>query len=676
MPYHRIGFAFARNASGQPILPRPKHDFDFVGSGGTDIVLPTLVKNGWTAGSSGNAKLVPVYAGRDSDLTHRTAFAQMKAGELPIIGGRRVFNAADPARLVYSAPVWTTLINGSGSAATITGSAGNNPDGSAGAVRVQGSRLSTASGYAGLSMLINATAQFPPYSRVIMTYWLKTYDGVAQTGVHINGGASGQGARVTIGGEWARYVTQGRADGNGHAYFQLLTFYTDGNTTIDLLVATDQAHCMMAVWAHDQTVSYMQAPEQQHPSVDYGFGALGVKYYSKTSGLDFNFATGVIAPVSPVALTTVRGLASLPAQTLSTAPTDGFTADFSGNYGRLDAVTTESSPVTGGTLQKLVGTDPSKTIWRMWLMCTTPVANEWYTMVAIIKAAPIKIVNFQFYNVNTLGLQLFSYNLNTKVLGLSGGPGGNYPQSLASNVQVKEMKNGWFMIQAKVRFPTGTAGYLYHYLGLDYSDGQTSYKGDGVNGAYVAHYAIYPMGNNNSFVPADCLIRSSTTSLTARVADDLKIQVLPIAGPINAATIVLDMDSDKLDTTTVDYATAENKMWSDEPWKYTQGTATPGYLLHAPAGSSPNRSIWYTIPFVAGIARYAFAWSGPAGAIDAVTAIGNWFQKTTVAADLSTNTDGKLRLLGAGNARFYGTMRRFRFWSKALKDPHLQILGK
>lgn len=675
MPYTRYGYAFARNAGGQVIVPLPKCDLDLVGATGP-LAIPTLIKNGYVAGSSGSAKLVPVYAGRESDYSQRTAWIAAKPNEIPIIGGRRVFNYADPARLVHSA-TWTTLINGTGCTATITPNAGTNPDGSAGAVRVRADRPSALSNsYCGLSFLINAAAQYPPYTNVIHTYWLKTYDGVSQSGIHLNAGGSGQGARITIGPEWTRYAVRGRTDGNGNSYFQILSFYTDGGLTADILVATDADHCLMSVWAMEQVASYMQAPEQQHPSVDYGFGALGVKYYKETSGLDFAYLTGQISTNAKVALTNLRGLACLNAKTLGTAPTHGFTADFSGNYGRLDAVTAEGSPIMGATIQKLVGTDPTKTIWRMWNMFTTPVGGEWYVAAMVVKSAPIKQITFQYYNVNTLGILLFTYNLNTKVLTLSGGPGGNYPQSMASNVKVRELKAGWFLIQAKIKFPVSTAGYLYGYLGLDYSDGQTAYKGDGINGVYVAHFATYPMGQNNRFLNCDCLITSSSTSLTARVADDLKIQALANPGPINAATLALEMDSDPFDTTTIDFATAENKMWSDEPWKYTQGTSTAGYLLHAPAGSSPNRSLWYTVPFVSGIAKYVFAWSGVAGAIDAVTSINTWFQKTTVAADLSTNTDGKLRILGCSTSRFVGTLRRLRFWDKALKDSHIQYLGK
>lgn len=674
MPYTRYGYAFVKDLGGQVIIPLPKFDFDLVGAKGA-LAIPTEVKNGWTAGSSGNAKLIPVYAGREADYSQRTAWIATLANEVPIVGARRVFNYADPARLTYSA-TWTTLISGVGSAATITGNAGLNPDGSAGAVRVQASRPSAASGYAGLSFLVKSTAQFPPYMKVISTYWLKTYDGTTQTGIHINAGGSGQGARITIGGEWTRYVTLGRADSNGHAYFQILTYLTDGNISVDVLVATDQDHCMMVVPAFEETNSYMEAPEQQHPSVDYGFGALGVKYYKETSGLPFTYTTGILTTAAKRSITGLRGLVSLNAKTLGSAPTDSFTMDFSSNYGRMDAVIGEGSPIMGGTIQKLVGTDPTKTIWRQWVYTTSPVGGEWYVAAAVVKAATIKQVTLQLYNVNSLGLLQLTYNLNTKVLSLSGGSPGNYPQSIISNVKVKELKASWFFIQAKIKFPDATAGYLYSYLGLDYNDGQTAMKGDGVNGIYVAHHAIYPMGQLNSFLTCDCLIRSGNTSLTARVADDLNVQVLANPGPVNAATLAMEMDADTFDTTTVDFATAQNKMWSDEPWKYTQGTATAGYLLHAPAGSIPNRSLWYTVPFISGIAKYVFAWSGDAGAIVAVTSINTWFQKTTVAADVSTKTDGKLKLLGASTGRFVGAMRRFRFWNKALKDSHLQYLGK
>lgn len=253
----------------------------------------TLLENS-TVPSSGNAALRLCYAGSGPKWVYRKGRSSGGKQELPFHKGRRVENK-------WSGPSFIGINAGDGTTPTITT---GRPDafGGSSAVRVQGSRnTADYSNYVGMGVPFAEGAIAPVGGRVCVSYFARA-NGAPQVVVFTKGNNSGSGSAISVGLNWTRIcpgVGVQSPDAGGH-FVQILAYGSDASLAIDLDVC--------AIQVEDLTGTDQAAPsEYVDPSIDYGFGCAGVRWFNSTCGNSIA-SSGVVVEAQGAALPEPMGI--------------------------------------------------------------------------------------------------------------------------------------------------------------------------------------------------------------------------------------------------------------------------------------------------------------------------------------------------------------------------------
>lgn len=275
------------------------------------IELPYSLLSNWSSPSGGDAYLVPVYAGDIDAQTSRRRFVPTLPGELPIWGARRVQNLCTN----FDLNSWFKSNSGVGSPPLFDVNAVPGPGGKRNATRVI-FRLNRGTTNTDNSNFWFGLTNTLPRTRV-MSVWMRSEDGAAYSVTlrPSSDGSPGAIKVVTVDGVWRRFshTITDAVDLRVHLMVVASNAGNSGKDVVILHIATGDDYGPML---EDLTGTDQTAPsEYVCPTVDYGHGVAGVRWFTTRCGNGVN-AGGVVVEAPGQPIPDVIGLRPMPAATL------------------------------------------------------------------------------------------------------------------------------------------------------------------------------------------------------------------------------------------------------------------------------------------------------------------------------------------------------------------------
>ena len=182
------------------------------GNGTSAVSASTLLDDGTNITTTSNLGVNITYPSYKLQVAGSSATTSAVTTTLNVQGGTNLLTYSEQ----FDNAIWEKSVGGTGVAATVTANAGNAPNGTATADRVQLSLNggTTTSDLTRLRQLMSLTAGVTYVSSV----WIRSYDGVSSYTLHLQDAANAT-RNITVTGTWTRYEVN--AAGVASAYFSV-----------------------------------------------------------------------------------------------------------------------------------------------------------------------------------------------------------------------------------------------------------------------------------------------------------------------------------------------------------------------------------------------------------------------------------------------------------------------